>query len=172
VPTDPPNVEPAAGETPELSQPLPNIKPIGQVNLPTSSGELITPPDHARPWLASQPTVMHVTGTSRDWAVFEFRWAATAVAYHPLYFEEVNLERYGYSHGLLQPAVSTAHFFGNLLTLPYHVVDTPPCECVYSLGYYRPGDCAPYYHPGCLPLNPCATAAEAATIVAMILVLP
>jgi hypothetical protein len=167
-----PFVQRATGETPELTQPLPNIKPINQIDLSASDADRVTPPDYAGPWLASQPTLLHVMGTSRDWAVMDFRWVAPAVAHHPLYFEDVNLERYGYSWGLLQPAVSAAHFFGNLLTLPYHTVSTPPCECVYGLGFERPGNCAPYFHPRCLPLDPHAAAAEAATVAGLILVIP
>ena len=28
--------------------------------------------------------------------------------------------------------------------LPYQIGLNPPNECIYTLGYYRPGDCAPY----------------------------
>jgi hypothetical protein len=41
----------------------------------------------------------------------------------------------------------------------------PPNECVYTLGYYRPGNCAPYmFEP--FPLSVRAAAAEAAGITA------
>ena len=28
---------------------------------------------------------------------------------------------------------------------PYCMGVTPPCECIYVLGHYRPGSCAPRY---------------------------
>ncbi|MDZ7615866.1 MAG: hypothetical protein U1E05_02615, partial [Patescibacteria group bacterium] len=81
----------------------------------------------------------------RLWAQTTFTWKASALCHKPLYFEDVHLERYGHSWGpLLQPVMSGAHFFGNVLVLPYKVGMDPPGECMYTLGYYRPGNCAPY----------------------------
>ena len=42
-----------------------------------------------------------------------------------------------------QPFVSGAHFFTRPV-LPYCMGVEPPCECIYALGHYRPGNCAPY----------------------------
>jgi hypothetical protein len=81
----------------------------------------------------------------REWAMTEYNWVAPGVCHRPLYFEEVNLERYGYSCGVVQPAVSTGHFFGRSLVLPVLMTLQHPWQCVYPLGYDRPGDCAPYY---------------------------
>ena len=81
----------------------------------------------------------------RAWALTTFTWKASALCHKPLYFEEMALERYGHSTGpLTQPFVSGAHFFGTLPILPYLMGVEPPCECIYDLGYYRPGSCAPY----------------------------
>ncbi|HEY2827674.1 MAG TPA: hypothetical protein VGJ04_08750, partial [Pirellulales bacterium] len=44
----------------------------------------------------------------------------------------------------LEDAQSFVHFFGDLVLLPYNVGVQTPCECDYALGYYRPGDCAPW----------------------------
>lgn len=72
-------------------------------------------------------------------------WKASALCHKPLYFEDVALERYGHSWGpFLQPIMSGAHFFGRLPVLPYCMGLKTPNECVYTLGYYRPGSCAPY----------------------------
>jgi len=74
-----------------------------------------------------------------------YTWAAPAMFHHPLYFEQVNLERYGQGHHhAVQPVLSAAHFFATIPKLPYHVATAPPSEKVYTLGHYRPGDCAPY----------------------------
>lgn len=77
-----------------------------------------------------------------------FTWRASALCNKPLYFEDVQLERYGHTVGpLLQPAASGAHFFINIATLPYRAAIHPPYECRYDLGYYRPGSCAPWLVP-------------------------
>lgn len=80
----------------------------------------------------------------RSWPELVFHWKASSLCHKPLYFEEVALERYGHSHGpVVQPFISGAHFFANILTLPYQMGLNSPGECVYPLGYYRPGSCAP-----------------------------
>jgi len=81
----------------------------------------------------------------RDFRLTTFTWTAPALCHKPLYFEEVQLERYGHSAGpIVQPILSGAHFFGSALMLPYQIGLNPPNECQYTLGYYRPGDCAPW----------------------------
>lgn len=80
----------------------------------------------------------------RAWPAITYRWKASALAHKPLYFEEVQLERYGHTWGpVLQPFVSGAHFFGTIPILPYKMGIETPDECVYTLGHYRPGSCAP-----------------------------
>jgi len=81
----------------------------------------------------------------RDFAPTLFSWKAAGTCHKPLYFEDVQLERYGHSwNPVLQPFVSGAHFFVSVPLLPYKMGLRPPNECVYTLGYYRPGNCAPY----------------------------
>lgn len=78
------------------------------------------------------------------WPQSDFQWAATAFCHRPLYFEEINVERYGYTISpVLQPVISGAHFFGTIAALPYKMTRHCPCECIYTLGHYRPGDCVP-----------------------------
>ena len=49
----------------------------------------------------------------RDWTMTTFTWTASALCHKPLYFEHVELERYGHSGGpFIQPVMSAAHFFG------------------------------------------------------------
>ena len=45
-----------------------------------------------------------------DDLAYTYYWQASAFCCGPLYFEEPNLERYGYTHGILQPIISGAHF--------------------------------------------------------------
>jgi hypothetical protein len=81
----------------------------------------------------------------RAWPQTTFTWTASGLCHRPLYFEDVQLERYGHSWGpYLQPIVSGAHFFLTVPLLPYKMGLYPPNECIYTLGYYRPGSCAPY----------------------------
>lgn len=81
----------------------------------------------------------------RNFMQTTYTWKASALCHKPLYFEAVPLERYGHSWGpILQPFVSGAHFFVSVPLLPYKMGLEAPWECIYPLGYYRPGSCAPY----------------------------
>ncbi len=81
----------------------------------------------------------------RQWPQITYNWKAAALCHKPLYFEQVQLERYGHSWGpYVQPIMSGVHFFGTIPVLPYKMGIRTPNECVYTLGYYRPGSCAPY----------------------------
>ncbi|MEX2560740.1 MAG: hypothetical protein WD403_12540 [Pirellulales bacterium] len=82
---------------------------------------------------------------SRSWAMTTYTWKASGLCHKPLYFEQAGVERYAHSWGpVLQPVFSSAHFFATVPLLPYKMGVEPPWECVYPLGYYRPGSCAPY----------------------------
>jgi len=81
----------------------------------------------------------------RQWCQTTFTWKASCLCHKPLYFEQVNFERYGHTWGpCLDPIMSGAHFFVSTAFLPYSIGIEPPQECVYALGYYRPNSCAPY----------------------------
>lgn len=81
----------------------------------------------------------------RQWDQVCYMWKASALCHKPLYFENVQLERYGHSWGpALQPIVSGVHFFTRIPAIPYMMGIQAPNECVYTLGHYRPGSCAPY----------------------------
>ena len=81
---------------------------------------------------------------TRGWTPITYTWKASGLCHKPLYFEEVQVERYGHTVGpILQPIASGAHFFASVVTLPYSMGMYPPHECMYALGYYRPGNCAP-----------------------------
>ena len=99
-------------------------------------------------------------------------WKASNLCHKPLYFEEVNLERYGHTAGpILQPIVSSAHFFANIAVLPYKKGIHPPNECQYALGYYRPGNCAPWIVPP-VPLSLRGAARQAAVMTAGFWLIP
>jgi hypothetical protein len=76
-----------------------------------------------------------------------FNWEASNLYHNPLYFQDVGLERYGHTHHpLVQPFVSTGIFTTQLFGLPYQMAIDPVCKKMYTLGYYRPGECAPKKH--------------------------
>lgn len=81
----------------------------------------------------------------RNYVPTTVAWKASNLCHKPLYFEDVQLERYGHEFGpIIQPALSTVHFFKDVAFLPYKMGIHPMKECQYSLGYYRPGSCAPW----------------------------
>lgn len=101
------------------------------------------------------PPECQLTGefTPRAWDCTTFTWKASNLCHQPLYFEQPRLERYGHTlPPVIQPIFSAAHFFVSVPLLPYNMGIELPNECVYSLGYYRPGSCAPYQIPG-FPLS-------------------
>ena len=81
----------------------------------------------------------------RSWTPQVVTWKASNLCHKPLFFENIQLERYGHSRGpIAQPIHSTLHFFTSLVAVPYNSAISPPNECEYALGFYRPGDCAPW----------------------------
>ncbi len=109
---------------------------------------------------------------THGWAPITFTWKASALCHKPAYFEQVHLEQYGHSCGpYLQPVISGAHFFLTVPVLPYKMGLYPPNECIYSLGYYRAGSCAPYMIDP-LPISVRAALFEAAAWTGAALVIP
>lgn len=109
---------------------------------------------------------------ARNWMPSTVTWHASALCHKPLYFEQVQLERYGHTAGPIRgPIVAGAHFFGSLITLPYQMAMHPPTECQYALGYYRPGSCAPWMIPP-VPLSVRGAVAQAGFVVGGIYVIP
>ena len=109
-----------------------------------------------------------------DWSRTCYCWDATAMFHRPLYFEEINLERYGYTTKcpyIVQPVVSGARFFATVPILPYRMVAEPWCEQVYTLGQYRPGSCVPNQW-NMLPLSVTGASAEAAVAAGLVFAVP
>ncbi len=108
----------------------------------------------------------------RTWPITTRTWTAPKTRHRPLYFEEVNAERYGYTCSrFLQPVLSSVHFFGTVPYLPYLMTADPPCQCNYTLGHYRPGSCPPY-RKHCWPFSAKGAGIEAAVAVGMIALIP
>jgi hypothetical protein len=101
-----------------------------------------------------------------------FTWTASATCNKPAYFDDVQVERYGHTWGpILQPILSGAHFMATVPCLPYLMGLNPPNECMYTLGYYRPGSCAPYLLDP-LPLSVRAALFQGAAVTGGVFLLP
>lgn len=84
------------------------------------------------------------------WGASSLPWNSPAFSHNPLYFEQVNLERYGLGYPRpINALVSGSRFFIDATLLPVHMFQTPPHGCTSTLGFLRPGNCNPAYknHP-------------------------
>lgn len=109
---------------------------------------------------------------NRNWAPMTMTWKASNLCHKPLYFEDVNLERYGHTRGpILEPVVQSAHFFANIAILPYKMGVHAPHECQYALGYYRPGSCAPWIKDP-FPLSARGAIAQGAAVTGLFWLVP
>lgn len=150
-------------------------RPISQVTVNTALPPGTLPRTMERQEGDPSPVVMPLIGDQRlegGWGDQMFQWSATQFCHQPLYFEEVNLERYGYQcNPVVQPLVSGAHFFLTVPALPYKMTVNPPRECVYTLGYYRPGDRVPWQRNR-LPWDTRAAAVQAGVAVGLVFLIP
>jgi hypothetical protein len=148
------------------------FRPIGEVTANAALPPGLLPDGVTNQKLMPQHPLVGDPRFYGGWAEKNFAWSATKFAHYPLYFEEVNLERYGYQCSpCLQPFVSGAHFFATVPALPYLMAAQPPCECIYTLGHYRPGNCVPWQrnYPPCS----CRGAAvETAVVVGLVFLIP
>lgn len=79
-----------------------------------------------------------------------FAWAAPNINYQPLYFEDVALERYGQTKGLVkQPFVSAGKFLADRLFLGARALRVCPHSCDSPLGFCRPGSPSTVADGGC-----------------------
>lgn len=108
----------------------------------------------------------------RQMPVRNVHWAASDLSHHPLYFEDPGLERYGHTHNKwIQPFVSSGLFLGQTVALPYQMAMDPPWTSRSTLGWYRPGECAPRLKYR-ISVNGKGTAAEVISVVALLLLIP
>lgn len=121
---------------PERCQSPKDLKPISQITHRIAAEPGLFPQECA---LSDEPF------KPRNFQITTFSWKASAICHKPLYFQQPKLERYGHTFGpVLTPVLSAGHFFISVIALPYKMGMNPPWECVYPLGWYRPGSCAPY----------------------------
>ncbi|OAI54550.1 hypothetical protein AYO47_02820 [Planctomyces sp. SCGC AG-212-M04] len=148
-------VPPAPDEAPRVAGPveLPQLKKITEIQPFKScsadgSGVKMCPPNTAGEGSdrcpEQQPLPVFDT-SERNFIDIEYCWDAPNLFHTPLYFEDVELERYGHTYcEPIQTITSAAKFGGQLIGLPYQMALAPVHKREYPLGYYRAGDPAPY----------------------------
>jgi len=105
---------------------------------------LMMAPDRASEYFSAHEYRVMPIDQVRLWGLLEYQWEAPAFCYNPLYFEEVNAERYGNTFGCWQPWVSAGQYYASIGLLPLKMLVEPPHDCEYYLGHYRPGRCVPF----------------------------
>jgi hypothetical protein len=150
----------------------PNEKPLAQLSIGVQLPQGELPADRAAACWQDLNANAGAQAAARYWSRQSYVWDATCMAHRPLYFEEINLERYGYGcHDCLQPFASAAHFFATVPALPYCMAADCPGECQYTLGHYRPGSCPPWrcHHP---PISTRGGISEAGVLTGLIFLIP
>lgn len=157
------------------------FKPLNELGIGIGQPDGQSPTDFATPcW---EQINAGPNSYCRCWPTLTYQWDSTCLCCQPLYFEEVNAERYGYicndycgcccsPQNCMQSACSAAHFFGTVPCLPYCILAECPTECVYTLGHYRPGTCGVpwrWNYPSCKPV---AAAASGGIYTGLIFAIP
>jgi hypothetical protein len=107
----------------------------------------------------------------RNWPVAQELVEPGYVWHGRLPFEQINSERYAWSTGALQPAISALHFYLDVAALPYRLGEDPCRAGDTNAGKCLPGDPVPLllYPPG---WSLAGFAAEAAVAVPLFFVFP
>lgn len=157
--------------------PFPNYEPIKDVRERDPYSNLCPPPagvvtdEFHCPDIAELPR--DEIYEPRNFAHVDKNWVPTNIKYYPLYFQDVNLERYGHmEHPVVQPAKSVALFSGQFLLLPYQMAMHQVRRPTYPLGYLQPGDVAApklYYRT---PINFQAAAVAAGVYTGWVFLIP
>jgi hypothetical protein len=171
-------------QEPQGSQPSTQqrIKPIREISLDirppqifNDQREAMAPPlDEARTAL---PLLAQAEPFTRgDLAQSGYDWQPApqglTFCYQPLYFQEVNVERYGRSFGMFQPVVSVASFYGRVPLLAYMVFARPARRCTYAPHWTLPGYRIPEWERHEFVPSLTGAAAESAAIYGLILLIP
>lgn len=158
----------SSGEDPrnrmkETCPPVSSLKPISQITNDIAAPEGEFPNECT---LGDEPFA------GRNFQPICYSWAAPGLAINPLYFEEPALERYGHSAcPIFQPVISAGHFVLTVPAMPWLMAIDPPNECQYVLGYYRPGECAPYVIDP-IPYSVRAAVVEGGVATALVFLIP
>ncbi|QGJ69353.1 Hypothetical protein PBC10988_10270 [Planctomycetales bacterium 10988] len=161
-----------AVECPDVDELLSDLKPISELTTSITPSEGDLPPNCARDVMDRMNTPALSLQASRTPYMKSFAWVAPGLKHQPLYFEDAPLERYGQTISpFLQPVISGARFFAQVPMLPYKMALDPPHECQYTLGYFRPGSCAPVVRQQ-VPFDAKAAVVQGAVVAGLILLIP
>lgn len=155
---------------------LPFQRPIGQIGIDirpkSKDGSQTLPADTAPQALTEIPfiTASPAQGLIARSTSVRARGAEN-FPYQPLYFEQVNLERYGRYRTPLQPATSALRFFATIPALPYAMAIHNPHLAYYRNWPYEAGWGAPRVRE-LPPFQPRAAVVESAAIVGLAYLLP
>lgn len=117
---------------------------ISPTTNPSDIGSKKLPEDFSGDQLVLKELLREGPDRGEDWALTAYFWHAPNTYSHPLYFEDVMLERHGHQRfPALQPLISGGRFFATIPMLPYLMTINPACDYDYHLGHFRPGSCAP-----------------------------
>ncbi len=147
----------------------PADKPINAVDVDIAPPPGVFPENRALSLFTGRPEIRFETVTSGDTDI-AYVWQSGAFCHRPLYFEQPNVERYGHSIGPLQSVLSGAHFFANVVALPYWTIVERPWACCYYEDYGV--DCVGPRQRVLPPAHLGAALAEAAAITGLILLIP
>lgn len=93
------------------------------------------------------------------------------VCHGRLYFQQINLERYGWGLGAFGPLLSGMKFLYDFVSWPYHLATEPCRRFEYNTGWCLPGDPVPLLlYP--LHVSPTGFVAEVGTILTLVAVFP
>jgi hypothetical protein len=121
--------------------------------------------------MSNQKTIHYVSGPPRNPINAGALLSLADFCHRPLYFQEINLERYGTYHRFWQPALSAAHFFAVLPTLPYQMAIQRPNMCYHYYHPYQAGRPAPWERE-LPPLRLDASLLEAGVVMGIIILFP
>ncbi|MDX1926267.1 MAG: hypothetical protein SFV81_07110 [Pirellulaceae bacterium] len=155
---------------------IPPQRPIGQVNIdlrPKPKNGSTKVPDSLADETMPAGAVYASTSDEMQSELFyiKSRNRDDIFAYQPLYFEEVNLERYGRTCGHLQPAVSSLRFFATIPLLPYAMTAYHPSTTYTRKWPYEAGWGAPRVRE-LEPIELKPSLVQAGAITGLVFVLP
>jgi len=84
------------------------------------------------------------TEVDTEWDGSLTGWNSPEFYTHPLYFEQINFERYETSTpAWTRPMISYSQFLANIPVLPYKMGTNGPRDRIYTVGHYQYGQVAP-----------------------------
>lgn len=188
IPISPPRVElnplATSGQQPEAGQlgMQQRIKSIRDISLDIRPPQLFNDQQQAMPAPLDEAATalplmaQHHPFTRGDLAQSGYHWQPTAegltFCYQPLYFQEVNVERYGRSFGIFQPVVSVASFYGRVPLLPYMAFARPARRCTCPPHWTLPGYRIPEWEKHEFVPSFAGGSAEVAALAGLILLIP